>query len=136
MPIMAAISGEKFGTVEDVREELQQRDPDAEPGQRGDHRQAHRHDGPEGQQHDDDGGGDADALARPGRRRGGGLDRAAAELDLEAVVGGGLRRRDDLLDGGGRDVGGVGRELDLRRRRCCPCSGRRSGGLRPPRTGW
>ena len=38
---------------------------------------------------------------------------AAAELDLEAVRGGGLRGGDDLLDGRDGDVGGVGGELDL-----------------------
>ena len=42
--------------------------PDADADQGGDDGQAHGHDGPEGQEHDDDGGGDPEPFARPGRR--------------------------------------------------------------------
>ena len=136
MPIMAAISGREVRDGEDVREELQQRDADAEPGQRGDHGQAHGHHGPEGEQHDEDGGGDADALARPGRRRGGGARSgcrrarpgspscaaacAVVMTFLTAAVG----------------MSAVSVVNWTWAKAMLPLLGRRSGGRRRPRTGW
>ena len=67
MPIIAAISGEKFGTTKRCVSSSSRATPMPETGQRGDHRQAHGDHRAEGQQHDDERGRDADPLARPGR---------------------------------------------------------------------
>ena len=91
--------------------------PDADADQRGDDRQAHRHHGPEGQEHDDDRSGDADAFARPGRRRHHGADRRPAERHLQARLRIGLGLVDHPLDVRRRDLGGDGVELDRRERR-------------------
>ena len=113
MPIMAAISGEKFGTVKRWVRSSSRAMPTPSPASAVMIGQAHRHDGSEGEEHDEDGGGNADALARAGRRGGGGGDRVSAELDLEAFVRRALSGVDDFGDGRSGDVGRIGGELDL-----------------------
>ena len=113
MPIMAAISGEKFGTVRTCVRSSSSAIPIPSPASAVITGRPMATTDPKASSMmmmaavmpmPSLGPGAAVAAAR---------DRAAAELDLEAVVRGGLGRGDDLLHGGGRDVGGVGRELDL-----------------------
>ena len=48
-----------------MREQIEDGEGHGNPEEGGDDRQPHGHDGAEGQQHDDDGGQDADSLVRP-----------------------------------------------------------------------
>ncbi len=109
----------ELGGVEDVGAERDQAEADAEREQRGDERQAHRHDRAEGEQQDDDRSQQADHERGVafffGARF---LDRLAAELDLEAVAVGRLGLVDQLLgvlffDFVGEDVVLDGRVGDL-----------------------
>ena len=87
----------EVGGVEDVGAERDQAEADAEREQRGDDRQAHRDHRAEGEQQDDDRRQQADREGGVAAFFFGFLDRLAAELDLEAVAGGALGGRDDLL---------------------------------------
>ncbi len=61
--------GGEDGDVQDVAEQVLEGEADGDAEQGGDDGQAHGHHRPEGDQHDDHGGQDPDALARPGLRR-------------------------------------------------------------------
>src|SRR6185312_14157358 len=83
---------------------------DAQPAPEGQHGGEEREQrGPQRAERDGEderGGDEADELARAAARLLAGLlDAAAAELDLEPVAAGGLRRRDELVVGGLRHVG-------------------------------
>ena len=113
MPIMAAISGEKVGTIRTWREQLQQGHADPEAEQRGDDGQAHGDDRAEGQQHDDDGGEDADALARARCRGRGGTDGLPPSSTWKPRCAAACAVVMTFLTAAVGDVGGVGGELDL-----------------------
>ena len=85
MPTIAAVRGRPVGDVDHAPQQLSERDRHAEAEHRGEERQPHRHRGAEGEQQDQGGGDEADALRADGRRLGQRRDRAA-DLDLEGVV--------------------------------------------------
>jgi hypothetical protein len=106
-PIMAIISGAKVGVVMtwESRSSTAKADGDAEQG--GDDGEAHGHHGTERQQHDDDGGQDADALGRAGSRGGHQADGLAPQGHVVPRGGERLGRGDHLLDGGRGQVAGL-----------------------------
>lgn len=75
--------GREVGRVQEPRPEADQAQSGPEAEQCGDDRQAHGQGRSEGDQQDDHGGEQADRRGRAERRAGGGLDRPAAEIDLQ-----------------------------------------------------
>ena len=85
-PIMAMISGANTGVVTTWDRQVEHGKADGDTEQRGDDGEAHGHHRSEGQQHDDDGGEDADPLTRAGLGPGHQPDGLAADGHLVARV--------------------------------------------------
>ena len=93
---MAAVGGRPVRDVDHAPQDLAERHRDAEPEQGGEQRQPHRHGGAEGDEQDDGGGDEPDALRADRGGLGQRCDRAA-DLDLQRVVAGGEDRVDQRL---------------------------------------
>ncbi len=100
------------GHGDEVAECLQDPEAHAYSDQGGENRQAHGDHRPEGEEHDHDGGQQADRLARPGCGRDDLLDRCAPDRHLQARSGEAARGADHPAHGARGQVGGRGVELD------------------------
>ena len=109
--------GGPLRNVDEALEHLAERHRDAEAEQRGDERESHRDHGSEGDEQDDGGRDQADALGSRGDRQGLGRDRAAG-LDLQAGVTGSEDGFDQGLGLGGGELVGrlVQGDIGVRRR--------------------
>ena len=83
------------GDLDQVPEQADEREAAGEAEDRRRDREAHRDDGPEGEEQDDHRGQDSDRLARAGARLRDRLAEVAADADLEPRVGRGRGRIDD-----------------------------------------
>ena len=106
-PIMAIISGAKIGRVMTWDSRSSTAKATAMPNSAVMIGQAHGHHRAERQQHDDDGGQDADALGRARGRSGHQADGLAPQRHVVARGAEGLGRGDHLLDGGLGQVAGL-----------------------------
>ena len=97
---------------EHVREQIKGSEGDGDAEQGGDDGQSHRHHRAKGQEHDDDGGEDADALTWAGLRPGDQPDGLPAHRHVEPRCGERLRRAHHVRDRGGRKVTCCFVELD------------------------
>ena len=91
--------GGEDGHVQDVAQQVLEGEPDGDPEQRRHDGKTHGHHRPEGDQHDDHGRRDPDALARARFGRDHVSDHRTTELDVVSRTGVALRRVDQLGDG-------------------------------------